>query len=351
MQETSDWGLTSNPDVKTTLGSLSSVHQPTFDVTVAHTSSSQSPLLAKTLVPQLTRSHKMTHRTERPDLHKKAEGEMEKMPRETQKVIRHSRQKSLSPLPDPLPSFKLPTFDPENTHPKPLRKHATFTDSPQQPKSKLTHTMSSPCTLRAKSAPVSPNMSTNRRAPLDRAVAFDRQKSYSQEDLPTCDVSSFSSEGVENLEEGSLKNECGSSDYNVSPVHSSSAFQYETEGSPPLSPLQSGVTAKTTEPTFVAGCVTTDDTEKQADHKEQALPALKQQELAMLSVFVGSKLPQLTLLLGLKYSDYENVRANERSLEGQALEVLMRWYQSGKGERQELTDALKMAGHGRIAKL
>ena len=148
---------------------------------------------------------------------------------------------------------------------------------------------------------------------------------------------------------------CGSSAYNVSPDHSGGELDDDSRLTPLPGEGQAGYGGpacyETAQKSPVACTLSAVPNLKQLKGTNEPLKPLKQSELATLSIFIGSNLPQLTLMLGLDYTVYENVSTSEKSQEAQCLHVLMKWYQSGRGERKELAEALRRSGHGRISKL
>lgn len=134
-------------------------------------------------------------------------------------------------------------------------------------------------------------------------------KSNSETNLANINISISLASSVEGLNgsschSGELACDHNSSHYNVSPVQSDSEGEGNImEADTPTVPSSSQATGG-------------------RGGGEVDLPPLRQEELAMVSMSVGGRLPHLTLLLGMEYAEYENIAsAVGSSQETQALQV------------------------------
>lgn len=328
----SDWGLTSSPDIHYTTPRLLSFQSKALPAAQKQRQK-----------PPSTYSQSQSFASSTEVL---AEGNAKVNVRfpQTQPPVSsriYLREKSQSPLPEPTRSPELPPFDlvgVSGGHPKPLKRALTYggVSSPLMPRigsPNLLRACTSPELLyQAKSAPASPNLSLhsrrlvmtqNRGGGRGRGGSLPQGclmlcKSNSETNLANIDISISLASSVEGLSgsschSGELACDHNSSHYNVSPVQSDSEGEGNImEADTPTVPSSSQATGERG-----GGEVGHGDGGGEVD-----LPPLRQEELAMVSMSVGGRLPHLTLLLGMEYAEYENIAsAVGSSQETQALQV------------------------------
>ena len=276
------------------------------------------------------------------------------------------REKSQSPLPEPTPSQEPPPFDLPKTsqkHPKPLLRALTYGGTSKQKCCDLAlapqfRSSTSPDLLcQSKSALLFPDLSPCSQdatvagggggggggegggGELARSCLMQR-RSNSDTNLARVGISISPALSPEGSHCGSsnsvhsgqfLSSDLGSPYYNVSPVHSGD----EMNSGPGINIATTTASSKNnwTDVTLLSRSDTSGRRVEGSEEDNSSgggggkgergnLPPLQQEELGLLSMYVGEHLPQLTLLLGMEESDYENSGTTVgSSQETQALQV------------------------------
>ena len=269
------------------------------------------------------------------------------------------REKSQSPLPEPTPIQEPPPFDLPKTsqkYPKPLLRALTY-GGPSEQKSRdfalASRSSTSPDLLcQSESALLFPDLSP---CSQDTAVAegegggeltrscLIQRRSSSDTNLARVGVSVSPASSPEGSHCGSsdsvhsgqfLSSDLGSPYYNVSPVHSGD----EMNSGPGVNIATTTASSKNnwTDVTLLSRSDTSGQRLEGSSGEDDDssggggggkggsgnLPPLQQEELRLLSMYIGGHLPQLTLLLGMEESDDENSATTVgSSQETQALQV------------------------------
>ena len=273
------------------------------------------------------------------------------------------REKSQSPLPEPTPSQEPPPFDLPKTsqkNPKPLLRALTYGGpSKRKPRDFAVapqfRSSTSPDLLRqSKSALLFPDLSPSEDAVVaggegePARSCLMQHRSSSDTNLARVGISVSPALSPEGSHCGSsnsvpsgelLSSDLGSPYYNVSPVHSGeemnsgpgSNIATTTASTPPASTSKNNWTDVALLSRSDTGGRRAEGSSGEEDHSSGGeggqggrgnLPPLQQEELGLLSMYVGGYLPQLTLLLGMEESDYENTATTVgSSQETQALQV------------------------------
>ena len=279
--------------------------------------------------------------------------------KEEQPLASGKREKSQSPLPDPTPSQDLPPFDLPRTsrkHPKPLLRALTYGGSSKSGFGLAPEFRSS----------TSPDLLCQSNSPLlfpddlspcsqDTIVAGEggeahtqsgwrQRRSGSDTNLARVGVTVSPALSPEGSHSGSSSNSVNSGEllsgnlgspyYNVSPVHSGDEFNSGPRGNIATTTVSTATSTNWLNVVLLSRSDTSGRREEGSSGEEDSssgggeksggknLPPLQQEELRLLSIYVGEYLPQLVLLLGMEECDYENIVTTVgSSKETQALQV------------------------------